>query len=104
MRCSEIQIGGNSFMKILYFLGKSSFFNENHSISAKNTNFCEFCEKDARFPWVEFVDFPKNSLTVHEKRTISMEKKTQTPCKHVQIHNIFTKNTHVLNMCVFRRT
>ena len=49
LRCGEIQIGGNSFRKTWYFLGKSLFFYENHTISAKNTNFCEFCEKDARF-------------------------------------------------------
>ena len=33
----------------MYFLGKSLFSYENHSISTKNVNFCEFCEKDARF-------------------------------------------------------
>ena len=70
------------------FSRKIVFFYENHSISAKNTNFCELCEKictfsergchfcelcekDARFPWVEFVDFPNNSLNVHEQRTFS---------------------------------
>ena len=49
MRCGEIQIGGNRFRKILYFLGKALFFYENHSISAKNVNFYEFCENDASF-------------------------------------------------------
>ena len=49
MRCGEIQIGGNSFRKIRYLLGEIVIFYENHSISAKNVNFCEFCEKDARF-------------------------------------------------------
>ena len=49
MMVAEIQIGRNSFRKIRYSLGKSLCFNENHSISAKNVNFCEFCEKDARF-------------------------------------------------------
>ena len=43
-------MGGNSFRKIRYFLGKSLFSYGNHSISTKNTTtFCEFCEKDARF-------------------------------------------------------
>ena len=37
----------------------------------KGKYFCEFCEQYARFPWVEFVDFPKNSLNVNEKRTCS---------------------------------
>ena len=42
MPVAEIQTGGNSFRKITTFY-------ENHYISAKHTNFCEFREKDARF-------------------------------------------------------
>ena len=41
-------------------------------LSAENLNFCEFCEKDERFPRVAFVDFPNNSLHVHKKRTNSL--------------------------------
>ena len=39
--------------------------------SERGRHFCEFCEKDARFPRVEFVDFPNNSLNFNEKRTNS---------------------------------
>ena len=77
--CSEIQICGNSFRKIRYFSGKSRFFlrkslnfGEKHTFSEKGRHFCEICENDARFPWVELVDFPKNSLNVYEKRTNSL--------------------------------
>ena len=49
MMVAEIQIGGNSFKKVRYFFWKIVIFYENHSISAKHVNFCEFCEKDARF-------------------------------------------------------
>ena len=48
-------------------------------MSTKNAHFqkhifivCEFYEKDARFPRVEFVDFPNNSLDFNEKRTNSL--------------------------------
>ena len=34
-------------------------FNAKHAFSEKGRNFCEFCENDARFPWVELVDFRK---------------------------------------------
>ena len=63
MPVAEIQIGGNSFRKILYFLGKSLFFYENHSISAKNVNFCELCEKDTRFQkgGVMFANYAKKT-------------------------------------------
>ena len=49
MPVAEIQTGGNSFRKIRYLFRKIIIFNEHHSISANNTNFCEFCKKDARF-------------------------------------------------------
>ena len=32
---------------------------EKHTFSETCCHFCEFCEKDARFPWVEFVHFLK---------------------------------------------
>ena len=32
---------------------------EKRTFSEKGSHFCEFCENDARFPWVEFVDFRK---------------------------------------------
>ena len=41
-------------------------------ISIKGHHFCEFCEKEERFPRVEFVDFPNNSVNVYEKRTHSL--------------------------------
>ena len=34
-------------------------FNKKHTFSEKWRHFCELCETDARFPWVEFVDFRK---------------------------------------------
>ena len=37
------------------FLRKMNIFKRRASF------FWEFCENDARFPWVELVDFPKNS-------------------------------------------
>ena len=42
------------------------------TFSERGCHVCEFCEKDARFPRVEFVDFPKNSLNFNEKRTNSL--------------------------------
>ena len=42
-------------------------FNEKRTVSEKGRHFREFCENDARFPWVEFVDFPKNSLKFHQE-------------------------------------
>ena len=41
------------------------------SIFRKIFIFCEFCENGARFPRVEFVDFPENSLNFNKKRTFS---------------------------------
>ena len=49
MPVAEIQIGGNSFRKIRYVLGKIIICYENHSISVNNMYFCELCETDARF-------------------------------------------------------
>ena len=50
MLVAEIQTGGNRFKKMRYFFRKIAIFvYENHSVSAKNTNFCELCEQDARF-------------------------------------------------------
>ena len=85
-------------------------FNENHLISAKKYNFCvggtqvfrkgmyflRILRKDARFPRVEFVDFPNSSLHVHEKRTNSLnvhEKRTlsETGCHFAN----YTKKTYV---------
>ena len=95
MWCVEIQIGGNRFREIRILFRDIVIFYENQSISVKNIDFCdkdlrflifmrkrrtfsergchvrEFCEKDARFPWVEFVDVPNNSLKIHNKRTNS---------------------------------
>ena len=33
----------------VFFYENRYFFYEHHLISAKHVNFCEFCEKDARF-------------------------------------------------------
>ena len=46
-------------------------FNEKRTFSEKGCHFREFCENDARFPWVEFVDFPNNSLNPNEKHIFS---------------------------------
>ena len=32
---------------------------EKRTCSQKGRHFCEFCENEKRFPWVEFVDFRK---------------------------------------------
>ena len=63
---------------ISYFITKIIQFRrkiQNYVNSVKKTHvfrkgrhFCEFCENDVRFPWVEFVDSPKNSLNFYEKR------------------------------------
>ena len=78
MRCGEIQIGGNSFRKIRYlfqgndyFLRRSLNFGEKHTFSEKGRHFREFCENDARCPWVELVDLPNNSLKFNETHTFS---------------------------------
>ena len=41
------------------------------TLSENGCHFCELCENGARFPWVEFVDFPQYSLKFYEKRTFS---------------------------------
>ena len=46
-------------------------FTKKRTCSEKGCRFCEFCENDVRFPWVEFVYFLKNSLIFHEKHTFS---------------------------------
>ena len=107
-----------NFRKITYFFGRSLlFFYENHLSSAKNANFCEFCEKkrmfsergchfcdfcenDARFPWVELIDFPNNSLNFHEKRTNSLkfyEKRTNS----LNIHEKRTFSEKGCRFCEF---
>ena len=48
-------------------------FTKKHTFSEKGFHFCEFCENCARFPWIDFLDFPNNSLNVHEKRTNSLK-------------------------------
>ena len=72
MPVAEIQIGGNSVRKIRYFLKKITIRYEKQSIPANNTHFFELCEKDARSPRVEFVDFPNNSLNFNETHTSSL--------------------------------
>ena len=65
-------------------------------ISAKKTHvfrkgrhFCEFCENDARFPWVELIDVANNSLNFHEKQTNSFKFYE----KHTDSLNIHEKHT-----------
>ena len=72
-------------------------FYENQVISTQNTNFCELCEKDARFPRVEFADFAKNSLNFHEKHTHSLNAYEKRTCsEQVKIFVVnHAKKTHV---------
>ena len=47
----------------------------------KGCHVCDFCENDARFPWVELIYFPNNSVNFDEKRTNSLkfyEKRTNS--------------------------
>ena len=64
---------GRTFAKgrICRFFYEFIKFNKKHTFSEKWRHFCEICENDARFPCVEFVDFPNNSLNFNEKRTFS---------------------------------
>ena len=58
---------------------KNQFLRKRRTLSERGRHFCEFCENGARFPRVEFVDFPNNSLNVYEKRAKSLnvnEKRT----------------------------
>ena len=65
--------------------------------SAKKTHvfrrgghFSEFCENDARFPWVELIDVPNDSLNFHEKRTNSLELyKTMTNSLNIHAQHTF---------------
>ena len=50
------------------------------TLSERGHHFCEFCEKVARFPRVEVVDFPKNSLNFHAKRTNSLNVHEKRTC------------------------
>ena len=76
MPVAEIQIGGNCYKRIQYFFRKITIvyekslnFGEQYTflrimrkictLSERGRHFCEFCEKDARFPRVEFVGFLK---------------------------------------------
>jgi len=46
----------------IFFYEKHTIFvfvHEKRTFSEKGCHFCEFCENDERFPWVEFVDFLK---------------------------------------------
>ena len=45
----------------------------------KGCHVCEFCEKDARFPRVEFVDCRKIATAPKEKQKIEIEKKKLKP-------------------------
>ena len=65
----------------------SVFFHEKHTFWEKGHHFREFCENDARFPWVEFVDFPKNSLKFHKEFT-KFSLKTHK-------FNTFSRKTHI---------
>ena len=61
---------------------------EKHTFSEKGRHFYKFCENDARFPRVEFVDFPKNSQNFHEK--------------HINSLNVHEKHTFSEKGCHFR--
>ena len=50
-------------------------FTKNAHFHKKGCHFCEFCENDVRFPWVEFVDSPNNSLNFCKNRTFSEKNK-----------------------------
>ena len=69
--------------------------------SERGCHFCEFCENDARFPWVELIDFANNSLNFHDKRTNSFKFYE----KHINSLNIHEKRTfsekgfHVCEFC-----
>ena len=102
-----------NFGKKCYFLRKRRTFSE------RGCHFCEFCENDACFPWIEFVDFPKNSLSFHEKRTVSEKGRhfrefcendarfpwvefvdfPQNSLKFHQEFIIFSVKTHKFNKC-----
>ena len=69
-------------------------------LSERGCHFCEFCENDARFPWVELIDFPNNSLNFHEKRTNSLkfyEKRTNS----LNIHEKRTFSEKGCRFCEF---
>ena len=63
------------FLKACVFFAEfaeTNIFHRNCVIFVtKNNDFLEFYENDARFPWVEFVDSPKNSLDFYETHTFS---------------------------------
>ena len=89
------------------------FCEKRRTLLEKGCLFCEFCENDARFPWVEFVDFPKNSLTFSEKRTFSEKGRhfcefCENDARFPWVEFVdspenslnFTKNVHVQKKCV----
>ena len=72
-------------MKITKFMRKiliSGNYAKKTHVSERGRHFCELCEKDARFPRVEFVDVSNNSLNLHEKTY----KFTKFPRKNAQVH------------------
>ena len=66
----QVQVHWNS-LNVHEKYTNSAIFHETRTFSKTVCHFCEFCENDARFPWVEFVDFIKNSLNFNDKRTFS---------------------------------
>ena len=60
-------------------------------VSERGCHFCEFCENDARFPRVEFVDLPKKSRNFHEKTLNFNEKRTSSLNVHEKTY-IFAEN------------
>ena len=82
----------------MFFLRNSLNFGEKHTFSEKGRHVCEFCENDARFPWVEFVDFLNNSLNFNEKRTCFIEKRSNSLNVHEK-RTFSEKGRHFREFC-----
>ena len=65
-------------------------FTKNAHVQKKGLHFCEFCEKDERFPRVEFVDFRKIANAPRENQKIdSGLVQEDRPAPHPQLQTAF---------------
>ena len=66
----------------------------------KGCHFCDFCENDARFPWVELIDFPNNSVNFHEKthKFTKVLRKAHKFTKYSRKTHIFRKRMSFLRI------
>ena len=112
MRCGEIQIGGNSFRKIRYFLRKSLNFVEKLLISANILTSANSAKKAHVFrKGISFLrilrkrhTFPKGELCIFSQEFTKCPRQTHKFTKCSRTTHMFRKRVSCLRILQKRRT